>query len=166
MRKKLYLLLLLFTVTGFAKAQSDYYYYYNGQKKYLTLHKKSFNIFTNDNFQTSSTANIDVEDYVLVEDASSENTKLAQVELIVEPTTATVYNQKLNQLKELPNVEHVGLYFENGDAEPVGISKHFYVKLKNINDYYILQQIALQKNVEIVKQVLYMPQWYIMVVSN
>ncbi len=61
----------VFFLFGIANAQSNYYY--NGQKKYLTLHKKSFNIFTNSNFQTSSTANIGVENYVLIEDQSNIN---------------------------------------------------------------------------------------------
>lgn len=168
--KKVASLLLLFAIVNLSNAQSNYYYYYyyyyKGEKKYLTPHKKSFNIFTNENFQKSSTANIGVEDYILVEDGSSENKKFAQLELSTEPNNTLAYNQKLGELKQLPNVEYVGMFFENGDAEPVGISKHFYVKLKNTNDFNVLQQIALQKNVEIIKQVPHMPQWYIMAVSN
>lgn len=164
--RKNYLLLFLFATFGFLSAQCNYYYYYKETKKYLTVHKMSFKIFSNENFQKTSTANIGVEDYVLVEDGSSENKKFAQLELSTEPNNTLAYNQKLGELKQLPNVEYVGMFFENGDAEPVGISKHFYVKLKNTNDFNVLQQIALQKNVEIIKQVPHMPQWYIMAVSN
>ncbi|MFC0345321.1 S8 family peptidase [Epilithonimonas hispanica] len=163
--KKNYLFLFLLTTFSFLHAQNNFYYYYKGQKKYLTVDKKSFNIFTNAYFQKLSTTNIGVQDYTLLDDATSENAKYAQIELINEPNNFTVYNKKLNEVKQLPNVEYVGLFFENGEGDPVGISKHFYVKLKNINDYNVLQQTALQKNVEIVKQVPNMPQWYILAVS-
>ena len=166
MKSKIYFFLFLFLGSFFINAQSNHYYYYKGEKKYLTIHKKSFTIFTNNDFQTSSTANLGVENYDLIDDNSSDNNKFAEIELISEPNNNEVYNQKLNTLQQLPNVNYVGIFFENGDAEPVGISKHFYVKLKNVNDYAILQQTALQKNVEIVKQVPYMPKWYIMAVSN
>lgn len=152
---------------GFLDAQTDYYYYYKGQKKYLTLNKKSFYLFTNNNFDTSSIANLGVEDYILIDDINSVNTKFTHLKLRNEPTDNQAYFQKLNELKQLPNVEHVGLFFENDNIEqPVGISKYFYVKLKNISDFSILQQTALLKGAYIVKQVSNMPKWYIVAVSN
>lgn len=163
--KKNYFFLLLFITFGCLNAQNDYYYYYKGQKKYLTPNKSSFYIFTNSNFETSSTASIGVEDYSMMGDNSSENTKVALIKLITEPSTFAQYEQKLNEIKQVPNIDHVGLFFENGTSEPVGITKYFYVKLKNINDYNILQQTALQLNAEIIKQVPQMPNWYIMAVS-
>ncbi|WP_312765833.1 S8 family serine peptidase [Epilithonimonas sp.] len=158
--------LLLCIIFCFSNAQNNYYYYYKGQKKYLTLDKKSFYIFTNNQFQTSSTSRLDVKDYVLVDDSGSENSKFAHIELNAEPKDALAYNQKLEDLKKLPNVNHVGMFFENGDAKSVGISKYFYVKLKDNKDYKILQRIASRKNADIVKQVPYMSKWYIMAVSN
>ena len=32
-------------------------------------------------------------------------------------------------LKQLPNIENVGLFFDRFDSAPIGISKYFYVKL-------------------------------------
>ena len=158
--------LLLCAIFSFSNAQNNYYYYYKGQKKYLTLEKKSFYIFTNDQFQTSSTNRLDFKDYVLVNDTGSENSKFAHIELNAEPKDALAYNQKLEELRKLPNVNHVGMFFENGEAEPVGISKYFYVKLKNIGDYKVLRRIALQKKADIIKQIPNMPKWYIVAVSS
>ncbi|UOE41399.1 S8 family peptidase [Chryseobacterium suipulveris] len=167
MRKRIYLLTFLFVVFGFLNAQTDFYYYYKGQKKYLTVNKKSFYLFTNNNFDTSSTANLGVEDYILIDDINSVNTKFTHLKLSNEPTDNQTYFQKLNELKQLPNVEHVGLFFENENGElSVGISKYFYVKLKDISDFSILNQTALVKGADIVKQVPNMPKWYIVAVSN
>lgn len=166
MKKKNYFLLLLFAISGFLNAQSDYYYYYRGQKKYLTLDKKSFYAFTNNNFDRSSITKLGFKDHSEVNKASSEKTKVRHLELAAEPKDKTAYYQKLNELRRIPNVEHVGLFFKNSNSESVGISKYFYVKLKNPNDYNLLQKIAKEKKADIVKQIPNMPKWYMIAVSN
>ena len=158
---------MLFLFIGFnlLNAQSNYYYYYKGEKVYLTLHKKHFYIFTDNNFLVSSLEGKGFEKFTLIDDDTVNEKKFAHLELSIEPNDEEYY-QKLELLKQLPNIENVGLFFDRFDSAPIGISKYFYVKLKNINDYKVLENIASQKKVQIIKGVSSMPEWYVLAPLN
>ena len=166
MKNKLYisLFLILFSITSVI-AQNNYYYYYNGQKVYLELDRSFLNIITNNNFTTNETTSIGLKPYTLVQDKEMISNKLAKVEYLTEPTLIQFY-QKVNALKGNPNIKNIGLFFIRNGAPSIGISNYFYIKLKSENDFSILQQYAVQKNVQIVKQVPNMPLWYILSTTN
>ncbi|WP_293894643.1 S8 family serine peptidase [Flavobacterium sp.] len=166
MKNKLYISFLLFIICTLSiNAQSDYYYYYKGQKTYLELDKSSINILTNNNFTISETTEVGLKPYSLGQDNETATNKFGKVEYQTEPTLIEFY-QKINLLKSKPNIKSIGLFFKRNGATSIGISNCFYVKLKSENDFNILQQLATQKNVKIVKQVPNMPFWYILSATN
>ncbi|MCL1851361.1 MAG: hypothetical protein FWF70_08190 [Bacteroidetes bacterium] len=57
-------------------------------------------------------------------------------------------------------------FFERGDAPPIGTSDIFYLKLKARNDTALLRNIAEQLYIQIIKEVPYMPLWYILSIRN
>lgn len=165
MKSKIYIFILSFIVFQFGNAQSNYYYYYNGSKIFLELDKAKINIITNQNFNTVETLNIGLKNYTLEQDGVLSTNKLAKTEFITEPSTIEFY-QKLNLLKNNPNIKNIGFYFKRNGTTSIGTSNFFYVKLKTINDFPILQDFCIQKSVQIVKQVPYMPEWYILSTTN
>ncbi|MDO4728654.1 MAG: S8 family serine peptidase, partial [Bacteroidota bacterium] len=82
------------------------------------------------------------------------------------PSSKT-YENVVNQLKATNGVVSVGAFYSRGqNVEPIGTSHTFYVKLKNANDYPILEQFANSTNTKIVKEIPYVPLWYIVEVVN
>lgn len=153
--------IFLFSMAGLYSQTKDYYYY-KGQKIYLELDKTSVNISTDDNVQKSSITGLRIKDFNLEADKSNNvDQKIAKLDF-EDALNETEFQQKIKLLKENPNVKNVSLYYKRDNARKIGTSNYFYVKLKNENDLKILQNIANQKDVQIVKQVPNMPQWYIL----
>jgi len=99
-------------------------------------------------------------------DKLTQSQDIVKLEFQNEPSD-TEFNQKLNLLKQNPEIKNIGLFFKRGDnAVSIGTSNIFYVKLKNISDFDVLQQTTISKGVQIEKQVPYMPEWYIISVNN
>ena len=165
MKNKIYIFIITFLVFQFGNAQSNFYYYYKGNKVFLELDKSKVNIITNQNFNIVETSNIGLKNYILEQDEVLTTNKLAKTEFISEPSTIEFY-QKLNLLKSKPNIKGLGLYFKRNGTTSIGTSNFFYVKLKSLNDFQILQNFCLQNNVQIVKQVPFMPEWYILSTTN
>jgi subtilisin family serine protease len=159
MKKSLIIYFIVFCTTAMF-SQSNYYYYYKGEKKYLTIDKKNVNIIVQNYFSKSTVQSVNLKKFDLKENSIGNN-KIAEVEFQSEPSE-TEYLQKVNNLKNNPNVLGVYPFFKRGNnIKPIGTSNLFYVKLKNNTDVGILQEVANQKNVSIVKEVPYMPKWYI-----
>jgi hypothetical protein len=102
-----------------------------------------------------------VKDFDLATDKSTKGQKSARLEFKNVPTDAE-FQKKIKSLKENPAVKNVSLYYKRENAKPIGTSTFFYVKLKKETDLARLQKVASKKEVEIVKQVPNMPQWYIL----
>lgn len=166
---KLYfsVMLFIFTITINAQnvANSDYYYYYKNEKVYLTVDKSKINIITTANFQKTSISNLGFEDFSLEDVNGLSSRKIAQLESATTLTDAQ-FLQKLTSLRQQPTIKNVGLYFKTEENKSIGTSSIFYVKLNSASDYSVLQQVAAQKGVQIVKQIPHMPQWYIISVDN
>ena len=165
MKNKIYIFIITFLVFQFGNAQSNFYYYYKGNKVFLELDKSKVNIITNQSFNTIETSNIGLKNYTLEQDEVLTTNKLARTEFISEPSTIEFY-QKLNLLKSKPNIKSLGLYFKRNGTTSIGTSNFFYVKLKTSNDFQLLQNYCLQRNVQVVKQIPYMPEWYILSTTN
>ncbi len=163
MKKELLLtiFIVLFSISGMY-GQNNPYYYYKGEKVYLTVDKSTVNISTEENVQKSSITALDVKDFDLAtEKSSAKGQKSARLEFKNVPTDAE-FQKKIKSLKENPSVKNVSLYYKRDNAKPIGTSAYFYVKLKKEKDLARLQKVASKKEVEIVKQVPNMPQWYIL----
>lgn len=163
MNNKLYILAITFLINLLGNSQNNFYYY-NGKKVFLELDKSKVNITTSLNFDTNVISNIGLKDFILEQDDLT-SYKFVKTEFISEQSVLDFY-QKLNLIKNLPNVKNVGLYFKVNDSISIGTSNYFYVKLKNESDTEILIQYCIGKNVQIVKNVPYMPKWYILSTTN
>lgn len=148
---------------GFAGfSQSNFYYYYKGQKIDLILDKTLVKINASENLNKTTVTDLDFKDFNFeLSSENQQNQKIAKLEFQNVPTDSE-FLEKFNTLKQDINVNNVFLYFKRLGAPSIGISDYFYVKLKNENNFETLQQVALQKNVQIVKQVPFMPKWYIL----
>lgn len=165
MKIKFYKFIITFLAFQFSNAQSNYYYYYKGNKVYLELDKSKINLITNQNFSTVETSNIGLKNYTLKQDQVVSQNRFAETEFLTEPNIIEFF-QKINSLKSIPNIKNVAFYFKRNDTLSIGTSNYFYVKLKSTNDFNVLENFCLQKSVEVVKQVPYMPEWYILTATN
>ena len=157
-------IVLLFFGFLMINAQNNHYYYYKGEKIPLILDKKHLSINV---FQGSQTENIlkdpsfkAIKKDIYLNIATKEkHLKPFKLEYQTAPTDDE-FRQKLIELTSQKSVRNTSLFFKINDSLFIGTSNIFYVKLKHINDYPILQKIANEKNVEILDQNLYMPLWY------
>jgi subtilisin family serine protease len=165
--KKIYsaLILIVFAIFG-VSAQNNYFYYYKGEKVQLTVDKNFLNIIVNEGFNTSAVTRLGFEEFKLEMDRSGKQTQLlGRLKFKSTPSDAE-FNEKVNALRQIKNIKHVAPYFSRGEnAEPIGVSNYFYIKLKNANDLSILQKAAKEQNLQIIKQVPNMPEWYILSVN-
>lgn len=169
---KIYLTLIMLITSVIMNAQSvadSTYYYYNNKKVYLPIDKSRINVITSnsESLNKLSILNLGFEDFVFENVGTfSQPRKLAKIEPLT-PLTSVQFNQKISSLKQIPEVLNIGLYFQIGaDAEPVGTSNIFYVKLKSASDIGVLEQFAAQKGVYIERQIPNMPKWYVISVNN
>ncbi len=165
--KKLYLMImLLLFAMGNAWAQKDYFYYYRGEKVYLTIDKTLLNISVDESFQKSSLNILNFKDFNFeIDNSNQQIQKVAKLEF-KNILSDLEFFQKINFLEQNANINNVSYYFKRTNAQSIGTSKYFYIKLNNENDFPTLEKIAIQKNVKIVKQVPYMPLWYILSVNK
>ena len=164
MNNKLYILIITFLIYQLGNSQNNFYYY-KGKKVFIELDRSKVNITTTQNFNLNDTSNIGFKHFRLEQDEVLTSYKFAKTEFISEHSVIVFY-QKLNLIKNLPNVKNVGLYFKVNDSISIGTSNYFYVKLKDESDLEILIQYCTDKNVTIVKNVPYMPKWYILSTTN
>ena len=153
----------MFLLPMISFSQTDYYYY-QGEKVFLTPTYQYVNIVTSNAFdETSITAN-GVQGFSMnseKEVRNGEYKKHAQLEFTATISNQTEYNQKINDLKSITNVEGVYPYYiYNGSS--IGTNNFFVVKLKQATDITLLQNVASQKNVDIIRQRTYLPLWYIL----
>jgi serine protease len=145
-------------------AQSNYFYYYKNQKIYLTLDKSNVFIEVNNTFDKSSVTNLNVKDFNL-SNVQNSTQKYSTIEFVAAPTDIE-YFQKINALKTTSTISIVEPSFFNEKGDKIGMSSYFYVKLKNENDIGLLQNQAIMKNVNVIRQNQYMPMWYTLKCNN
>lgn len=157
--KNIYITIGLLMMIFALNAQSSYYYY-KGQKIYLTLDKSKINIIAPNNFQESSLQSLSVKN-INMSSYNSENMtqKIGELEFVT-TSNITEFTQRVNSIRQSAMGINVAYYYQIDASTSIGTSSIFYVKLKKASDYSVLQQIAGQKRVQIVKQVPYMPLWY------
>lgn len=164
MKLKIYITLFLASVFYITDAQSNYYYYYKGEKIYLTLDKSALSISVFQNFQKPSLNNVGLKSYDLRDDNSlntPSNLKYATIEFETTPSDLE-YLQKVNSIKNTQDIRTVYPNFIGENNIKIGLSDYLYVKLKDPNDYSILQQKAAEKDLTIIEQDPFMPLWYIL----
>ena len=142
------------------------FYYHKGEKINLTVDKNYIHIIADDEFIKSSNINQLVQNFNLEFDNSKPIQGLVKLRLKSE-SEMPEYLKLIESLRQNEQIKHVFPFFERGNATiPIGTADIFYVKLKEVRDTILLRKIAEQQNVQIVKQVPYMPQWYILSIRN
>lgn len=147
---------LLFSFGAFA--QSNSFYYYKGKQKALTIDKSLVNVFTTTSFQKSSVANLTTKDFEL-KNTSTPTEKWTTVDFGSQLSDVE-FIQKVNALRNNPNVVGIGYHYKSSNGKSVGTSNLFYIKLKKADDLPLLQQQATAKNVVITGLVGQDPTWY------
>ena len=165
MKQKLLLLLLLLCICFEVNAQNSYYYY-KGRKINLVVDTNNLNIITDNVFQKESIPGLTIRETIEKRNnIKQQNEKILKLELKAEMGKLG-YWQIVDTLKQNSNVKNICPYFERTNGTSIGISNVFYVKIKDVTDTVLLQKFAKQKDVDIIKQVPYMPLWYILSLTN
>jgi len=159
---KVKLLALLFISVG-VMAQNPYYYH-KGKRIDLPVDRNCLNVIIKDNAELSSVENSLSKDFTIEKSEKQQTDKMVKAKFKNTPSSSS-YQEAINTLKQNSDVKLVAPYFERGDS-PIGISDVFYVKLKDAKDISLLEKVAQQQDVRIVKQVPYMPEWYILSLGN
>ena len=159
LRTTLSLLTLLLVSVG-AAAQSPYYYY-KGEKITLPVDRSCLNIIVKDGAGLSAVESSLSRDFTVEKREEGQQTdKIVKAKFKTAPSVSS-YREAVNSLKQNPDIKLVAPYFERGES-PIGIADVFYVKLKDENDIALLEKVAKEQDVRIVKQVPYVPGWYIL----
>lgn len=146
-------------------ANSEYYYWYKGEKIYLTLNTEYVNVIADDSFLKYSSTSSQPQKYSIAQDYSSTTGNLVKLRMSSK-LVESEYSTTINTLKQDQQVKYVLPFFERTDAEPIGTSDVFYLKLKSESDLSKLTEVAGEHNVQIIKEVPHMPLWYILSIQN
>ncbi len=159
--KKIFTTIFLFFTILNIFSQSNFYYYYKGGKVPLVLDKRYVNVFTEKTISLDSTSQLNFKDYKLNSGTGDKSNDLnwGKLEFETEPTDIE-YIQKVNTLKSNKTIYGIGAYFKKSDAQSIGLSNIFYVKLKDLSDTTSLNSVSKYKNVTILEQNKFMPLWY------
>lgn len=151
-------------MTRSAGANATHYYWYQGEKVALTLNTEYVNVVVDENLLKSSSASSVFPNFQVQND-SLLNGKMLKLKIVTK-AVASEYSQTINDLKLNKQVKHVLPYFNRADAEPIGTSDVFYLKLKDAQDFMKMKSLTDEKNVKVVKEVPNMPLWYILSIEG
>lgn len=160
MAQKLFSLVAFLLFAVLASAQ-EHFYYYKGEKIALTLNTQRVNVRAAADFDSLTIANLGFKLSNFHEDKLIENTFFGEIDF-----NTTDYTGGIENLKEIEGIIGIFPHFQKNKDKSIGTSDIFYVKLKHIEDFNILQQTILNKGGKIEMQVPYMPEWYIISVDD
>lgn len=159
MKLKSFALILLSLFTVGVYGQNDYYYY-KGKKIALEIDRSQIDIITESNVNIETIRSLGVRN-IEFKNGDSPKEQLKRATLELEPNLSKEnFSQRIKSLTSIAGVQNYSLYVKRKNAPSIGTSNIFYVKLKEENDLELLEQVANQKNVSIVHQNKFMPQWY------
>ena len=129
-------------------AETETYYWYEGDKIPLTLDLQNVNVI----YSESRTKGV-------LSDHTCRQSGLASVGKV---NNMHDYRARLSELMNDQGVAKVTPYYERGKgAESIGTSDRFCVKIKD-SESDVLFKMAAGLGVQIIEEVPYMPEWYIM----
>jgi len=149
--------------------KTAYFYYYKNSKQYLQLNPEYFFVSakTNDDISLSldvaATKTVQMKEDLSVKLEKKLNTgkdhswaefKLSQAK------TESEYLALLEKVKQDETIETVAPCFKNGQGEKIGLSNFFYVKLRSVDDYALLEKFSVAQKAVIVEQNKFMPLCY------
>lgn len=163
MKSKLFFLAIFFlSGISFLNAQNEHYYYYKGNKIPITLNKSSFNVSTDESFQTQLLEMYNFKSIHFKEtnrDKRSNIVRYYKIEIEISLNDER-YSNLITKLKLISSIRTIMPNYILPNNKHAEMSDFFYVKLKSINDFDILQKVATENEVQIVEQNKFMPLWY------
>ncbi len=144
----------------------DRYYYYKGERKNININDQLYCIVTsNENFDFAALSdkyNIEISDTyknLYKNSIAGRYWRIFKIkkENFLKEEAINDYLSDINKDSMI-----IQIYPIIGSEHPVAVSDFFYVKLKNKIDYKLLELTAEINKCEIIRQVDYMPLWYIL----
>ncbi len=161
MKTKLFILLIFASFT--IKAQ-DLFYYYNGNKIHLEKDRNYLNIIPNNKVTGISDVLSNFSN--LIQDQSVQKGKLVKLKFKSTPNDLE-YSEIIKTLKLDGHIKNAFPFIKRGNGiPPIGTSDVFYLKLKERKDTNLLQLVANEQNVQVIKHINNMPEWYILSIEN
>jgi len=153
-------------IISFSMYAQEKYYYYKGEKIPIKIDESLLNVIVENDFQLPSVQkNFSGDINYKGKKNRAVGKQSIKLRFNSRPEKSS-YVKAINELKKNPKVKRVLPYFERGSSDPIGTSDIFYVKLKNTGDTVLLKQLVEKNKMEIIKQVPYMPCWYILSLNN
>jgi subtilisin family serine protease len=165
MKKRIVQIVIVLIIATFSLSAQQTYYYYQGCKINLTVDSTYLNIIADSELQKSLDSSSISRNLEIERDSGLKNQQMLRLKF------KTVLNEQeylnaINTLKENLQVKYIFPYFKRQDAEPIGTSDIFYIKLKDIKDVGTLENLVRQQNMKILQQVAYTPLWYVVSIQN
>lgn len=149
-----------------AVGPTDYYYWYNGEKVGISSLNNLYYVSSPDSLELES---IDLNSNTLtsskrgrsVEGSKNGYWKIVEVKTDAKSKSSITNVNSLTSVIDNKNI-HVAPVFGTDAEHYISTSEYFYVKLKSSEDYQLLADAAGEFSAEIVKEVPYMPNWYLL----
>lgn len=150
--------------------EGSYHYWYQGESIPLTLNLEYINILLSNPEMDEVELDELCQEMHLRAFKESRDGGLVKVRLSERPDSQDEYITQIHAIRTDSRINGVYPFFERGGgAEPIGTSNVFYLKLRDEEGYFDLepmQQFSEENKVNIVKEVPYMPDWYVLSIEN
>lgn len=143
---------------------ADYYYWYHGEKIYISSIKNVYYISSEDstNIHSILSRNNDINIKDEVQNGTYTINNISYYWSIIEISDNSVVSSISELRSDICNNEiFIAPVFGNKNSQYIATSEFFYVKTKE-DDKQSLLDFAQKQSTEIIKEVEYMPNWYIM----
>lgn len=149
-----------------AVGPTDYYYWYNGEKIGISSLKNLYYVSSPDSSELE-TVNLNSKTLTTCKQGRSIESGENGYWKIVEMEADAISKSSITNANTLASVInnkniHVAPVFGLDDQNYLSTSEYFYVKLKDSQDYQTLADVASELSATIVKDVPYMPNWYLL----
>ena len=152
---------------------ATHYYWFRGERIGLTVSKDYVHVIVNDKFRESADLSALFQTFNIEQNDNEPTQGIVRVRLTPEgsrfrsESALSEYLETVDALKQSGKISYVFPFFERGKGvPPIGTSYAFYVMLKTPEDKARLKEIAERHSVQIMKQIPYMPLWYILSVQG
>ncbi|MEA5127570.1 MAG: S8 family serine peptidase [Proteiniphilum sp.] len=149
--------------TRVAEIDGHDYYWYHGEKVYLTTDKRYVNVIMDDSITKSSMLGSLFEKANMELDVTKQFDGMIKLKLKTEGESMSEYSTAVASLKQNGRVKYAFPYFNRGvNAEPIGTSDIFYLKLKIPEDIVLLKKMTAELGVQVKEEIPYTPRWYML----